>query len=248
MLPNFPGPRREGNSLLLRRCRLRCLCWMAEGKSDTEINPDISEDEDSDDEVSLLVVDEDELQIALEAAGISIKVRHTTAETCCFVPGRCQSRTASSLNIVSCVGVSPSPSCELIFCAWKGFPARLRIRAGNQKVKEHIPRKKRQLMQEGQLEMHTTGTHQSSLSLVLPPEPGGCSRQRRGSERFERGCLDLSDVCPRGGVPRRQGNRLCPEGGRRTQRPRDARPGMICILWCTGVSLQCRAAASGSHA
>lgn len=47
---------------------------MAEEKSDPEINPGISEDEDSDDEVSLLVVDEDELQTALETAGISIKV------------------------------------------------------------------------------------------------------------------------------------------------------------------------------
>ena len=50
------------------------LCCMAEEKSDPEINPGISEDEDSDDEVSLLVVDEDELQTALETAGISIKV------------------------------------------------------------------------------------------------------------------------------------------------------------------------------
>lgn len=47
---------------------------MAEEKSDTGINPDMSEDEDSDDEVSLLVVDEDELQTALETAGISVKV------------------------------------------------------------------------------------------------------------------------------------------------------------------------------
>ena len=47
---------------------------MAEGKGDPDINPAISDNEDSDDEVSLLVVDEDELQTALETAGISIKV------------------------------------------------------------------------------------------------------------------------------------------------------------------------------
>eukprot|EP00752_Nemacystus_decipiens_P006496 g5849.t1 len=47
---------------------------MAEEQSDPEINPSLSEGEDSDDEVSLLVVDEDELQTALETAGISIKV------------------------------------------------------------------------------------------------------------------------------------------------------------------------------
>lgn len=48
---------------------------MAEERDDTGISPGISEDEDSDDEVSLLVVDEDELQTALDAAGISIEVQ-----------------------------------------------------------------------------------------------------------------------------------------------------------------------------
>lgn len=47
---------------------------MAEEKNDPGADPDISEEEDSDDEVSLLVVDENELQTALEAAGIGIKV------------------------------------------------------------------------------------------------------------------------------------------------------------------------------
>lgn len=47
---------------------------MTDEKNDVGVNPDMSEDDDSDDEVSLLVVDEDELQTALDTAGISIKV------------------------------------------------------------------------------------------------------------------------------------------------------------------------------
>lgn len=47
---------------------------MTDENGDVGINPGMSEDDDSDDEVSLLVVDEDELQTALDRAGISIKV------------------------------------------------------------------------------------------------------------------------------------------------------------------------------
>ncbi len=73
---------------LLRLSSFNSLCCtllllMADGTSDIVVDPNISEDEESDDEVSLLVVDEDELQTALETAGISIKVHSFLSSCCC---------------------------------------------------------------------------------------------------------------------------------------------------------------------
>lgn len=63
------------------------LCYMADVKNDAGMNPEISEEGDSDDEVSLLVVDEDELQTALDTAGISIKVTNRNLRRALRVPG-----------------------------------------------------------------------------------------------------------------------------------------------------------------
>lgn len=51
-------------------------CTMEDGKGKVGMDPDM--DDDSDDEVSLLVVDEDELNTTLNEAGIQVKV------SCCM--------------------------------------------------------------------------------------------------------------------------------------------------------------------
>lgn len=52
---------------------LLSACCMADRTNDGGMNPDISDGGDSDDEVSLLVVDEDELNTSLSEAGIKVR-------------------------------------------------------------------------------------------------------------------------------------------------------------------------------
>lgn len=81
---------------------------MADETSDIGMDPNISEDEDSDDEVSLLVVDEDELQTALETAGISIKVNLSLVTSAVVDSRRCTAQTAlRGEHVASCWAVGP---------------------------------------------------------------------------------------------------------------------------------------------